>query len=244
MAADLFVYPAAGGPALPVSIANGGTGQTTATAALNALGAGVAAFDPTPGNSGLTVTVNNATLSKDSLLISNTNASGQSFIRFKNSTAVVCGVIRSDFAGNMSLGAGTGGVINLYGPGTGADTTLCAKVTTTSHFQMGRRLQEAQVAVVASGSTLTLGGDGNYFHVSGTTTINYLTTTDWAFGSRVELYFDGALTLTHNAGSVPANTLPLRLVGATNASVAAGSKITLRLDSTLSQWVEVGRSGA
>ena len=106
------------------------------------------------------------------------------------------------------------------------------------------RFEEKQGAAVASASTLTLGADGNYFHITGATTINYITTTNWQAGVRVELYFDGAPTVTHNAGAVPGSTNAIQLVGAVNLAAAAGSKLTLRLDSTLTKWVEVSRSGA
>ena len=132
----------------------------------------------------------------------------------------------------------------LFSSANGLNLTSGNVATLNANMTMGQRLSEAQFAVTASASTLTIPNTGNYGHISGTTTINFITTTGWQAGARIELIFDGALTLTHNAGSVPANTNPLRLVGSTNASVAAGSKITLRLDSTLAQWVEVGRSGA
>jgi hypothetical protein len=100
-----------------------------------------------------------------------------------------------------------------------------------------------QGAAIASGATLTLGSDGNTFHVTGTTTIDNITTARLPPGHPLYLYFNSALTLTH-AGAAPGGTLPLQLVGATNASMAAGSKIILQRDSTQAAWVEWGRSGA
>lgn len=123
-------------------------------------------------------------------------------------------------------------------------STVFVTIDNTAGFRSTFRLEENQGVVAASASTLTLGTGGNYFHVSGTTTISFLTTTNWQAGSRIDLYFDGALTVVHAATSPPANTFPFRLVGGVNLSAAAGSKLTLRLDSTLSQWVEISRSGA
>ena len=52
-------------------------------------------------------------------------------------------------------------------------------------------------ADVASASTLTLGTDGNYFDITGTTTITSIGSL--GIGTVVMLHFDGILTLTHNA---------------------------------------------
>ncbi len=52
-------------------------------------------------------------------------------------------------------------------------------------------------ADIASASALTLGTDGNYFDVTGTTGITSIGT--WGIGSVVKLHFDGALLLTHGA---------------------------------------------
>jgi hypothetical protein len=107
-----------------------------------------------------------------------------------------------------------------------------------------RRVEESKGTDTASASTLTLPNDGNFVEITGTTTIRYVTTTGWHSGSRVELYFAGALTLTNNAGTVPANTAPLKLAGGTNASMAAGSTISLRYDAGHGWWREVGRTEA
>lgn len=63
----------------------------------------------------------------------------------------------------------------------------------------------------SSASTLTLGTDGNYFHVTGTTTITAIS----GAVSPVLLTFDGALQLTHNGTS-------LILPGAGNIQTSAG----------------------
>jgi hypothetical protein len=50
---------------------------------------------------------------------------------------------------------------------------------------------------VASAGALTLGADGNYFDITGSTTITSIATL--AVGTVVKLHFDAALTLTHHA---------------------------------------------
>ena len=64
------------------------------------------------------------------------------------------------------------------------------------------RRTQAQATVVASASTVDLGAvtSGDYFHISGTTTITAFGTV--AAGIKRVLVFDGALILTHNATSL------------------------------------------
>lgn len=68
-------------------------------------------------------------------------------------------------------------------------------------------------ADIASASALSLGTDGNFFDVTGTTTITSISTKP--AGTVIYLQFDGALTLTQNATS-------LILLGATNYATGAG----------------------
>lgn len=72
----------------------------------------------------------------------------------------------------------------------------------------------AKGADIASATTLVLGTDGNYFDVTGTTTITGITV---AAGTPFMLQFDGALTLTHHATN-------LNLPGSTNITTAAGDR--------------------
>ena len=70
-------------------------------------------------------------------------------------------------------------------------------------------------ADVASASALTLGSDGNYFDITGTTTITSIGTI--GVGTVIKLHFDGALTLTHHATD-------LVLPGGANITTAAGDE--------------------
>lgn len=89
----------------------------------------------------------------------------------------------------------------------------------------------AKGANLASASTLALGTDGNYFVVTGTTTINGLSSLE--AGTLIVLRFSGALTLTH---SDPA----LVLLGATNAATAAGDMYWFVSDGG-GNWREIWR---
>lgn len=68
---------------------------------------------------------------------------------------------------------------------------------------------------VASANALTLGDDGNYFDITGTTAITSITTK--AIGTVVKLHFDGILTLTHHATD-------LILPSGANVTTAAGDE--------------------
>lgn len=102
------------------------------------------------------------------------------------------------------------------------------------------RVLESQGAAVASAGTLTLGADGNFFLITGTTTINHLTTTRWKPGAIVRLMFSGVLTVTNNAGSPPANTAAFLLAGAAGFVTSANDVLTVVYDGT--NWVECARS--
>lgn len=70
-------------------------------------------------------------------------------------------------------------------------------------------------ADIASANALTLGADGNYFDVTGTTAITSIGTR--RVGSVIKLHFDGILTLAHHVTN-------LVLPGATNIATAAGDE--------------------
>ncbi len=72
-------------------------------------------------------------------------------------------------------------------------------------------------ADVASAASLALGTDGNYFDITGTTTVTSIATTG-TIGAVVKLHFDGALILTHHATDL---ILPSGL----NITTAAGDEV-------------------
>lgn len=80
----------------------------------------------------------------------------------------------------------------------------------------GHQVQWSKGADVASGTALPVLTDGNYFDVTGTTTITSINTTGGA-GTLIKLHFDGALILTHHATN-------LVLPGAANITTAAGDE--------------------
>lgn len=115
------------------------------------------------------------------------------------------------------------------------DTTAAAALATLGAVGVGANTftgvqRWAKGADVASASALTLGTDGNYFDITGTTTITSINTV--GVGTLIKLHFDAALTLTHHATD-------LILPGAANITTAAGDEIEL-VEYATGDWRMVG----
>ena len=89
-------------------------------------------------------------------------------------------------------------------------------------------INNAKGADVASATTVTLGNDGNYFDITGTTTITSITAK--TAGTLIILQFDGILTLTDGSN----------LIMAGNFVTTANDTIMMVSDGT--NWHEVARS--
>jgi len=116
---------------------------------------------------------------------------------------------------------GTGSAINNY--------TLWVD-SGTSRFD--GRVSLSAGANIASSATLTLGSDGNLFHITGTTAITAITSSGWSAGSEVTLIFDSTASITAGANML--------LSGGVNFSGTANDVIKLVFDGT--SWFEVSRS--
>jgi hypothetical protein len=79
----------------------------------------------------------------------------------------------------------------------------------------GSQIQWSKGADVIAGAALPVLTDGNYFDVTGTTTITSINTTG-GIGTQIKLHFDAALLLTHGSTLV--------LPGAANYTTAAGDE--------------------
>lgn len=86
-------------------------------------------------------------------------------------------------------------------------------------------------ADIASAAALTLGTDGNYFVVTGTTTITSISTQ--TAGTIIVLRFSGALTFTYNATN-------LILQDSKNLTTAAGDMVSLISEGS-GNWRELSR---
>lgn len=111
--------------------------------------------------------------------------------------------------------------------GTEVETALTEVVTKdntqiiTGLKTFSAKVQFAKGADVASAATLTLGDDGNYFDITGTTTVTSIAAL--GTGTVVKLHFDASLTLTHSSSLVlPAGANIVTGAGDEAEFVAAG----------------------
>lgn len=104
------------------------------------------------------------------------------------------------------------------------------------------RVQESKGANIASAAQITLGVDGNYFELTGSTTINQIDTTDWQEGSVITLLVPFGLTVSDSSGQSGVFA-GINLISAlTPVTGSRGATITLRLDTTNADvWIEIGR---
>ncbi len=110
---------------------------------------------------------------------------------------------------------------------------IITQITGKSAWYVDAAAIGSKGADVASANALTLGTDGNFFDITGTTAITSITTL--GIGSVVRLQFDGALVLTHH------NT-DLILPGATNITTATGDVATL-VEYAAGKWFLADYSG-
>ncbi len=109
-------------------------------------------------------------------------------------------------------------------------------VMTTNGDIRGRRLLGRQGADIASASSISL-GDGNFFHITGTTTINLMSVSNWTPGSRITLYFESNITVNH-AASPSAPNYPFIWKTGANKSVLADQIFTFILAEGSLFWQE------
>lgn len=122
-----------------------------------------------------------------------------------------------------------GGITNTAISATAAiaSSKLNLALITQSIAMSGVILKQAKGADVASATTTTLGDDGNFFFITGTTTITSITAK--VAGTVIVLKFNGALTLTNGSN--------LKLVA--DFVTVAGDTIILVSDGT--NWWEISR---
>ncbi len=105
-------------------------------------------------------------------------------------------------------------------------------IVASAGIKMVGRMLNAQGADVASADEITLGIDGNYIDITGTTTINHIANTSWLAGAIVMLQFDASVTVTHNAASPTGTEASILLAGAVDFSATAGDTLVLVYDGT------------
>lgn len=182
-------------------------------------------------------------------------ASLQAMLELKQSSTVISVKSFGGSAGGTQLGASRNNSVTVIGTPTSSGVFMVgtdvakAMLLGTSDIEQARftpavglqmtaaRFELAKGADVASAGTLTLGAAGNVFGITGTTAIDFLTTTNWQAGSIVWLRFAAAATVNHNTGSPPGSTAPILLSGAANITFAANTVLGLIYDGT--NWIDV-----
>lgn len=111
------------------------------------------------------------------------------------------------------------------------DSEAITAVQGEATLDLTGRLSLDKGADLASGSTVTPGTDGNFFDITGTTTITAIASL--RAGTIVVFQFDGILTLTHNSTS-------LILQGSTDLTTAVGDMVAFVSEGS-GNWRELYR---
>jgi hypothetical protein len=98
------------------------------------------------------------------------------------------------------------------------------------------RFQSAQGANVASAQPLTLGTDGNYFSITGTTGIQGIVTTKWLAGSKIALQLVSGITITNNSGAPGASAAAILLRAGANLTTSGVYVLELYYNGT--NWIQ------
>jgi hypothetical protein len=103
----------------------------------------------------------------------------------------------------------------VIGSGSTVGTTPALSIDENQIATFGKQVRWKKGGDIASATSLTIDTDGNYFDISGTTTITSFSSV--GIGTVIRLHFDGALTLTHDSSD-------LVLPGGANITTAANDE--------------------
>lgn len=138
------------------------------------------------------------------------------------------GTIQTGGASNLGFVYGTNSNTPIY---IGTNNIIREKILGNGvHLMLNTRFQMAKGANVASATNMTLGLDGNVFHITGTTTINNIITTSWQAGSEIILIFDASVTVKNN--TVGGGGTALLLAGGVDFSATANDVLKIEYDGT------------
>lgn len=141
-----------------------------------------------------------------------------------------------DITTGMSLTPDNLGYVKEF---TTAETLSEAQITLFEETFFNKRLQGNMGKNVISAETIIL-TEGNLTGITDTNTISYIETINWKKGSIVSLkFFDGGITLNHNASDVHINSAAMFLGSETAGLFTEGSTLTLIYDGA--HWREIAR---
>jgi hypothetical protein len=244
----LYVESMTSGGTINYGIYVGGAYNATATNYSIYVDAGFSRFDA----SGMTVASGASAVlraftvgtpgSADTVTISGVDniitATGFNFFEIQapiySNTSVVVTNAATLYISGAPTATGGGSITNAYALWVDAGTT-----------RLDGRLLCTQGADVGSGTSLTLGSDGNTFEITGTTQIDQIVITGWQNGSVITLVFNESVTVRHGIATSGANVTIL-LAGAGNFSATANDTLTLVLCETTAApgqaWRELART--
>lgn len=141
---------------------------------------------------------------------------------------------------NVTIGTGSAAITaSLYVPGAATEgTDNYAFLVDDGPSRFDDRILGFQGADVTAANDTTL-TKGNYFDITGATTINGIAIAGWTAGSIVTLQFDSTPTVKHNTAA-SAGFASILLAGSGDFSATAGDTLTLRYDGTT--WREIART--
>lgn len=141
---------------------------------------------------------------------------------------------------DQNIIAGGGGIVGARSTSTGFRENNGVEWfagSTRGLWINGSRFQ-LEYATVASAGDLTLPA-ANTIGVTGTTTINAITTTNWEAGAEVGFIFAASVTVKNDTAG-GAGTATMLLEGGTDYSATANDTLVLRYNGT--NWIEFDRS--
>jgi len=138
---------------------------------------------------------------------------------------------------NDYLRIGKTNAVTNHGLNSNDDTFFVGEIEVNGTAYFDGRLLESKGGDVASATDITLGVEGNYFDITGTTQIDTISATGWIAGSMVTLQFDASVTVAHSTAGTGASIL---LSGSGNFSATVNDTLTIRYDGVT--WREIART--
>lgn len=116
----------------------------------------------------------------------------------------------------------------------------CLRASSIYGTQLIRRLNMGKSADIASAGDMTVGQGGNLFVITGTNTINRITTTGWQAGAEITLHLSSTAAVAHQGAATAGALARINLSGSANYTGAANRRIKLYYDGT--DWWEIART--
>jgi hypothetical protein len=162
------------------------------------------------------------------------------------------GLARTDAGGAIdtwfSLVRAAGGLLSLSRPISFSDATeataigaasmvFAGGISVAKNIFLSGRLCTDKGAAVASASDITLGTDGNLFHITGNTGINRIATANWQAGSIIILHFDSNPVVNHQGVATGGGFAGLNLRFSVDFTASVNSRAMFYFEGT--DWWQI-----